>query len=337
MLKDEWYSLKRLTGFIIAMERIDFADLQAFLTVLRCRSFKLAAIELGLSSSAVSHAIRRLEARLNARLLNRTSRAVSATALGQQLADKLGEGFDTISAAIETLDAPGRNSFGALRVNVFADAARLLVAPALPPFSERFPQVRLTVVVEDRPVDITAEGFDAGMRYGHLVPEDMVAVPLTGAQRWIVVGAPQYVKRYGVPASPSDLSKHRCIQLLLGNNARYRWEFDAPEGSISINVPGHITIKDTETTISAAIAGTGLAYVLESRVSHELAEGRLVNVMPAHSAHGEPFHIYYSSRRYVHPALREFINIIRLQNGLLALPDLHEAGQGAASGSAERE
>ncbi|MBM7345156.1 LysR family transcriptional regulator [Pantoea coffeiphila] len=314
------------------MERIDFADLQVFLTVLRCRSFKLAAIELGLTSSAVSHAIRRLEARLDARLLNRTSRAVSSTALGQQLAEKLGEGFDTISAAIETLDAPGRNSFGALRVNVFADAARLLVAPALPIFSERFPQVRLSIVVEDRPVDITAEGFDAGMRYGHLVPEDMVAVPLTGAQRWIVVGSPQYVKQYGVPASPAELVKHRCIQLLLGNNARYRWEFDSPEGGISINVPGHITIKDTETTISAAKAGTGLAYVLESRVSDELAAGVLVNVMPAHSSYGEPFHIYYSSRRYVHPALREFINIIRSQHGLQALPDLHEAGQDASAG-----
>ncbi|MDU2020567.1 MAG: LysR family transcriptional regulator, partial [Leclercia adecarboxylata] len=169
------------------MERIDFADLQAFVTVLRCRSFKLAAIELGLSSSAVSHAIRRLETRLGARLLNRTSRSVSATALGQEIAEKLSCGFDTISSALDTVNAPGRGRFGVLRINVFADAAAQLISPSLKEFATRWPDVRLTVVVEDRPVDITAEGFDAGMRYGHLVPEDMVAVALTGSQRWIVV------------------------------------------------------------------------------------------------------------------------------------------------------
>lgn len=304
------------------MERIDFADLQAFVTVLRCRSFKLAAIELGLSSSAVSHAIRRLETRLGARLLNRTSRSISSTALGQEIAEKLSSGFDTISSALDTVNAPGRGRFGVLRINVFADAAAQLIAPSLKEFATRWPDVRLTVVVEDRPVDITAEGFDAGMRYGHLVPEDMVAVALTGSQRWIVVGSPDYVKRNGTPRKPTELSAHNCIQLLLGNNASFRWEFDAPEGSYSMSVPGSITLKDTATTIEAAKAGIGLAYVLESRVQAELAEGTLINVMPTHSSYGDPFHMYYSSRRYVHPALRELINIIRSKNGLQTLPDL---------------
>ncbi|MEA9391544.1 LysR family transcriptional regulator [Acerihabitans sp. TG2] len=303
------------------MERVDFADLQAFLTVLRCRSFKLAAIELGLSSSAVSHAMRRLETRLGARLLNRTSRAVSSTALGLALAEKLAGGFDTISTALETLNAPGRGRFGVLRINVFADAAHQLIVPTLPEFAMRCPDVRLTIVVEDRPVDITAEGFDAGMRYGHLVPEDMVAVPLTSAQRWIVAGSPDYLKRQGTPQTPADLAGHTCLQLLLGNNASFRWEFDAMGENFSMKVPGLITIKDTATTVSAAKAGIGLAYVLESRIHDELARGTLVNVMPEHFCHGEPFHIYYSSRRHVHPALRELVNIIRVQNGLQSLPD----------------
>lgn len=304
------------------MERIDFADLQAFLAVLRCRSFKHAAIELGLSSSAVSHAIRRIETRLGARLLNRTSRSVSATALGLEIAEKLSSGFDIISSALDTANAPGRGRFGSLRINVFADAAAQLIVPALKEFSTKWPEVRLTVVVEDRPVDITAEGFDAGIRYGHLVPEDMVAVALTGSQRWVVAGSPDYVKRYGVPGAPAELSEHNCLQLLLGNHASFRWEFDTPEGNISMSVPGVLTLKDTATTIAAAIQGIGLAYVLESRIHAELANGSLINVMPAYSSQGEPFHMYYSSRRYVPPALRELINIIRKNNGLLPLPDL---------------
>ncbi|WP_208642869.1 LysR family transcriptional regulator [Rahnella woolbedingensis] len=303
------------------IERIDFADLQAFLTVLRCRSFKLAAIELGLTSSAVSHAIRRVETRMGARLLNRTSRSVSSTALGQEVAEKLSDGFDAISSALDTVSAPGRGRFGVLRLNVFADAAAQLISPALKEFTTKWPEVSLTIVVEDRPVDITAEGFDAGMRYGHLVPEDMVAVALTGTQRWIVAGSPEYIKRYGTPKTPSELSEHNCLQLLLGNNASFRWEFDGPEGVYSVNVPGPITLKDTATTITAALEGIGLAYVLESRIHAELARGTLVNVMPVHYSKGEPFHMYYSSRRYAHPALRELINIIRKNNWLLALPD----------------
>lgn len=310
------------------MERVDFADLQIFLTVLRCRSFKLAGIERGLTSSAVSHAIRRLETRLGARLLNRTSRAVSSTSLGLELAEKLAGGFDAIAAALETINAPGRGSFGVLRMNVFADAAHQLIAPALQAFAAQCPEVRLTIVVEDRPVDITAEGFDAGMRYGHLVPEDMIAVPLTGAQRWIVAASPDYLQRHGTPQSPAELAGHTCIQLLLGNNAHFRWEFDGPDGSYSLSVPGLITLKDTTTSITAARAGIGLIYVLESRIKEELAAGTLVNAMTAHAAHGDPFNIYYSSRRYVHPALRDLVNIIRQQNGLQALPAIPTAAEG---------
>ncbi|MBF6636554.1 LysR family transcriptional regulator [Rouxiella silvae] len=304
------------------MQRIDFADLQVFLTVLRCRSFKLAAIELGLSSSAVSHAVRRLETRLGARLLNRTSRAVSSTALGMDLAERLAGGFDAISSALETINAPGRGRFGELRINVFADAAHLLITPALQAFSERCADVKLTIVIEDRPVDITAEGFDAGVRYGHLVPEDMIAVPLSGDQQWIIAASPDYLERRGTPYTFSDLAQHNCLQLLLGNNASFRWEFGKAENTVTMNVPGLISIKDTATTISAARAGLGLGYFLESRIEEELTQGTLVKVLGDFAAYGAPFHMYYSSRRHGHPALRELVNIIRQQNGLQSLPEL---------------
>ncbi|WP_205960908.1 LysR family transcriptional regulator [Pantoea rodasii] len=306
------------------MERGDLADLQIFMIVVRCNSFKLAAIELGLSTSAISHAIRRLETRLSARLLNRTSRAVATTAMGQELADKLGGGFEIINAAVASLNAPGSGKFGELRLNVFADAAHQLIAPALAEFHRLCPEVKFTLVVDDRPVDIIAEGFDAGVRYGHLVPEDMIAVPLTGSQRWVAAASPHYLERQGVPKHPNDLKQHHCLQLLLGSNAPFKWEFGSDESATHMSVPGLITIKDTQTTIEAAKAGIGIAYLLESRIHQEVLSGDLVVLLEEHASPGEPFHMYYSDRRHGHPALRELINIIRLQNGLSALPRLNE-------------
>ncbi|MBH2846248.1 LysR family transcriptional regulator [Serratia marcescens] len=302
------------------MERGDLADLQIFMGVVRSNSFKLAAIDLGLTTSAVSHAIRRLELRLGARLLNRTSRAVATTAMGQELADKLGSGFEIINAAVASLNAPGSSKFGELRLNVFADAAHQLISPALIEFSGRYPDVKFTLIVDDHPVDIIAEGYDAGVRYGHLVPEDMIAVPLTGPQRWVVVASPGYLKQHGTPQTPADLRRHNCLQLLLGNNAPFRWEFGSGATALCMSVPGLITVKDTATTIDLAKAGVGLAYLLESRICNEISAGELVMVLEAYAAPEDPFHMYYSNRRHGHPALRQLINIVRIQNGLSALP-----------------
>jgi DNA-binding transcriptional LysR family regulator len=298
------------------VDRIDFADLRLFLTIVRRRSFKMAAIELGLTASAASHAMRRLEARLDAKLLNRTSRAVSPTDLGLDLARKIGDGFDAIGSALEGLEAPGAGRFGELRINVFADAAHLLIAPALPEFARQCPDVRLTVVVDDRPIEIAAEGYDAGIRYGHHVPEDMVAVALTGPQRWVIAAAPAYLDTHGRPAIPADLSEHTGLQLLLGDNSWYRWELGQDENAARVRVPGLITINDTATTIAAAKAGMGLAYLLEARIADELADGSLEIVLPDHASPGDPLHIYYDSRRHGHPALRTLVNIIRSENGL---------------------
>ncbi len=303
-------------------DRIDFADLKSFLAIVRCRSFTLAAIELGQTPSALSHAMRRLEDRLGTKLLNRSSRAVSATGVGQDLAARLENGFNEIGSALETFEAPGTARLGEIRLNVFADAAHLLIAPALPEFVRQCPDVRLTVVVEDRPIDIVAEGFDAGIRYGHYVPEDMVAVPLTGAQRWVLAAAPSYIERYGLPRTPDELAHHNGLQLLLGDNSSYRWELkDSGKGKgkgevLRLRVPGLLTINDTATTISACKAGLGIAYVLEARIADELARGEVRIVLEKHAYPEDPFHIYYSSRRYKHPALSTLVNIIRQQQSL---------------------
>jgi len=294
-------------------DRIDFADLKSFLTIVRSRSFRLAAIELGQTPSALSHAMRRLEDRLGAKLLNRTSRAVSPTAVGRDLAERLEDGFNQIGSALETFDAPGAARLGEIRLNVFADAAHLLIAPALPEFVRLCPEVRLTVVVENRPIDIVAEGFDAGVRYGHYVPEDMVAVPLTGPQRWVMAASPAYIASHGAPHGIDELSEHACLQLLLGDNSSYRWEVDDGGTPRRLRVPGSLTINDTATSISACKAGLGIAYLLEARIADELARGELRIVLEQHAYVEDPFHIYYSSRRYNHPALRTLINIVRQQ------------------------
>ena len=306
-------------------DRIDFADLKSFLAIVRCRSFTVAAIELGQTPSALSHAMRRLEDRLGAKLLNRSSRAVSATAVGQDLAARLENGFNEIGSALETFEAPGAARLGEIRLNVFADAAHLLVAPALPEFVRQCPGVRLTVVVENRPIDVAVEGFDAGIRYGHYVPEDMVAVPLTGPQRWVLAAAPSYLERYGVPRVPDELADHTGLQLLLGDNSSYRWELKDKGQARRLRVPGLLTINDTATTISACKAGLGIAYVLEARIADELARGEVRIVLEKNAYPEDPFHIYYSSRRYKHPALLTLIDIIRQQQ---SLPKLAVRGRG---------
>jgi len=294
-------------------DRIDFADLRSFLTIVRCRSFRVAAIELGQTASALSHAMRRLEDRVGAKLLNRTSRAVSPTAVGSDLAERLEEGFNQIGSALATFAAPGAAKLGEIRLNVFADAAHLLIAPALPEFVRLCPDVRLTVVVENRPIDIVAEGYDAGIRYGHYVPEDMVAVPLTGPQRWVMAASPDYLEGHGSPKGLDDLAHHACLQLLLGDNSSYRWEVNDGGEPRRLRVPGSLTINDTATTIGACKAGLGIAYLLEARIADELARGELRIVLEQHAYTEDPFHMYYSSRRYNHPALRTLINVIRQQ------------------------
>ncbi|MBP0600668.1 LysR family transcriptional regulator [Herbaspirillum sp. LeCh32-8] len=301
------------------LDHVDFSDLRVFVTILRAGSFKAAAIQLGLTPSAASHAMKRLEEKLSTRLLYRSSRAISPTAAGAELAAQLEEGFEKIGAALGKIETSAAGSLGELRINVFADAAHLLVEPALPEFVRQCPSVKLTVVVDDKPIDIVSEGYDAGIRYGHYVPEGMVTAPLTRAHQWVAAASPLYLERHGRPVQPEDLARHNCLQLLLGDNSSYKWEFGKGRRKQKIRVPGLVTINNTAATIAAATAGVGIAYLLEARIRKEIREGLLEVILPEFAAPSEPFHMYYSSRRHAHPALRKLIDIIRLQNGLAKL------------------
>lgn len=182
-----------------AFTRSELADLNVFMTIVRRRSFRHSAQELGVSTSALSHSMRNLEARLGVKLLNRTSRSVVPTDAGSALAAKLEDGFQVIGEALGELDAYRTSPVGRLRLNVPRDASRLLLGPVLRRFTEAYPDLQLELSVEDRMVDIVADGYDAGIRYGGTVPQDMVAVPLTGELRWVVAASPDYLARHGVP------------------------------------------------------------------------------------------------------------------------------------------
>ena len=293
--------------------RSELADLNVFMAIIRRRSFRHAAHELGVTTSALSHTMRNLETRLGVKLLYRSSRAVEPTDAGTLLAEKLSQGFATIKDGLDTLELYREAPIGRLRLNVPRDAAVLLLAPILGDFCAAYPQLRLDLIVQDQMVDIIAEGYDAGIRYGATVPQDMVAVPLTGPLRWITVASPAYLARRGIPQEPKDLQQHSCIRMYLGDKTPYKWELGNGPRQQRIDVPGHFSAADTETIVNAALQGVGVAYCLSNRVEQELTEGRLVEVLADWACIGEPLCMYYPSRRQSQPGLRQLVAMIRLK------------------------
>jgi DNA-binding transcriptional LysR family regulator len=291
--------------------RADLPDLSYFLAIARHLSFARAAVELRVTASALSHSMKGLEARLGVRLLHRTNRSVTLTAAGEQLRDSISDPLRAIDGAIEALnrfrDAPA----GRIRLNVVVDAARLLLAPVLPSFVERYPDIEVEVVASNRMVDVVGEGFDAGIRYGGTVPEDMIALRLSRDIRWVVAAAPDYLARFGTPAHPRDLARHRCVRLRQGAGRIYHWEFEHGAEEMAIDVPGALTIDDTETGVALACAGSALMYGPEPVFAGALAAGTLRLVLEDWAAIGGGYHLYYSSRRQVPTALRLLADHIR--------------------------
>ena len=293
------------------LTRTDFADLPYFLAVARHRSFSRAGIELGVSSSALSHALRTFEERIGIRLLNRTTRSVTLTAAGEQLFDAITAPMGALSEAVERLNRFRDSPSGLIRLNVMQDAAIYLLSPVLPTFAERYPDVKLDVSANNRMIDVIAEGFDAGIRYGGTVPEDMVAQPLSAEIAWVVVASPGYLKRHGAPTHPSELQNHRCLGIRLGTGHMYEWEFDRGSESLAVPVPGVITVDDGAFGRSLVERDFGLFYTPEPSVRALVEQGKLEYVLEDWRSMGPAFHMYYSSRRQVPAGLKLLIDLIR--------------------------
>lgn len=295
----------------MSLSRSDIADFSYFLAIARHRSFRRAGLEVGVSASALSHALKGLETRLGVRLLNRTNRSVTLTAAGEDLFAALAAPFEAISNAAEALNLHRSNPIGRIRLNVMQHASTLLLAPVLPVFVERYPEIEIEVQVSNHLLDVVETGADAGIRYGGTVPEDMIALRLSADIRWVVVGGPAYLDRYGTPSHPSDLQEHRCHRIRLGNEHIYHWEFERGDDHLEIDVPGTITIDDTPFLVSLTKAGAGLAYLPEPCAAPLIDRGELRLVLEDWASSGPGFHIYYPSRRQLPTGLRLLIDLIR--------------------------
>lgn len=293
------------------ISRADLADFAYFIALAKHRSFRRAGLELGVTASALSHSLKGLETRIGVRLINRTSRSVTLTAAGEDFHAALIAPFDAIETAVEGLNRYRDEPAGRISLNVMEQASSLLLASVLPVFVERYPGIAIDVAITNHLVDVVAQGADAGIRWGGTVPEDMVAQRLSSDIRWVVVGSPGYLDRHGVPTHPRDLSEHRCLRLRLGDESIYHWEFEKDGEEIAIDVPGAITLDQTQFAIDLAAAGTALAYLPEPSVKSLVERGGLCPVLAQWASMGPGFHIYYPGRRQLPTGLRLLIDLIR--------------------------
>jgi len=293
------------------MKRGDLDDLAAFATVARTRSFTRAAAEMGLSPSALSHAMRSLEQRLGVVLLARTTRSVAPTAAGQRLLASLEPALAGVAEGLAALaDWRGAPS-GNIRLTTFHYAARAVLAPRLPAFLQAHPGVSVEVIVDDRLVDIVADGFDAGIRLGGAVENDMIAVRLESDLRTLVVGTPDYFARHPKPETPQELDDHLCINYRHASSGRLQpWRFWREGQELNIRAQGQLIVNDGVLAAATVRAGAGLGMLMEHEIAQELADGRLVPVLEAWSPRFPGCHLYYPNRQ-VTPALRALTDALR--------------------------
>ena len=294
------------------MPRDSVNDLQAFLAVARERSFTRAAARLGLSPSALSHAVRGLEERLSLRLLTRTTRSVAPTEAGERLLATLGPAFDSIDQALAALTALRATPAGTIRLTAGEHAAETVLWPALERLLPGYPEIRVEVDVDNGLTDIVAGRYDAGLRLGEQVAQDMVAVRVGPDLRWAVVGAPAYIARRGRPATPQDLTAQDCINLRLPTlGGLYAWELEKDRREVRVRVDGPLVVNTGPLLLRAALAGLGLACVFEDQAGPHLAAGRLVRVLEDWCPPFPGYHLYYPSRRQPTPAFALLVEALR--------------------------
>jgi DNA-binding transcriptional LysR family regulator len=290
--------------------------LNSFIAVARHRSFAAAAKHLGVSTSALSQSVRQLEARLGVTLLTRTSRTVALTDAGQRLFENAGAAVDQALESLKTVSVRPGEVTGRVRLSVPGPAVQLVLARLLPRFIERYPKVGVEVQVENRFVNIIAEGLDAGIRLSEAIERDMVQVRLTEPGRFVVVGAPSYLARRGTPEKPQDLLQHDCICVRTSTSgARYAWELERGRKAWRVPVEGTVTTNDTELMRLLAVAGVGLLYTFEPQIADELRRGSLRLVLEQYAAAVPGFFLYFPSRAQVSPALRAFVDVAREMAG----------------------
>jgi DNA-binding transcriptional LysR family regulator len=294
------------------MDRDDLNVLSAFMAVAEERSFTKAARRLGVSQSALSHAIRGLEEEIEVRLLARTTRSVAPTEAGDELLRALRPALSDVRAALGKLAGMRGRPAGRVRLIVSPLAASSVLGPKLGQFARAYPDVVLDVTTEESRVDLVAGGYDAGIHYGEFIEQDMVAIRVSPDHRPAIVGAPGYFESHPTPKSPRDLVKHRCINFRHGTDEVYRWEFEKGTQSVTVAVDGPLVVDDVELVLRAALDSVGLAYVGEDRAAPYMESGALVRVLERWCQPFPGFFMYYPSRRQQPAALSVLIEMLRL-------------------------
>ena len=293
------------------MESAELNELAVFVAVARHLSFRRAAIERGTSASAISHAIRHLEARIGLRLFHRTTRSVSLTEAGEKLFSQLEPAWMEMRAAVDGLNAFRATPFGTIRLNVPHSLAPYVLAGVIPALLASNPGLKLDVVATDSLVDIVEGGFDAGIRFGERLSQDMVAVRIKPAFRFTVVGAPGYFQKRAAPRGPADLKDHACIRYAFPSGTMLHWEFTKGGKTVQVEVDGPLTVDSQELMVEAAAQGVGLAYVWEDRAAPYVADGRLQYCLEDWCTTREHLFLYFPSRKHQSAGLKALIELMR--------------------------
>lgn len=293
------------------MIRADLPELTAFIAIAEHQSFSGAARVLGVSPSALSHSMRNLEARLEMRLFNRTTRSVALTEAGEQLLQGVRPLLADLTNVVNEVTSARNTPSGSIRISASESSIKLLVRHVVPDFLRTYPQIHIEFVADSRFVDIVGEGFDAGVRVFEDVPKDMIAVRFGADVHFGAVASPEYLQHHPAPDVPHDLKQHRCVRFKFASGALFRWDFEYLGQSASIDVDGPLTMDNVNVMIEAALAGIAIAWLPLGQIEEHLQAGRLVHLLPEWGPVYPGTCLYYPANRHPPMALRLFADAVR--------------------------
>ncbi|MDC9814061.1 MULTISPECIES: LysR family transcriptional regulator [Rhizobium] len=293
------------------MEQASLKELEAAAAIARRGTFRAAAIDLGMSTTALSHTIGRLEAGLGVRLFNRTTRSVSLTDAGRIFVQQVAPSLQDLHAALDLVRSQRETPSGTIRINAAPFAARAIISPLVLEFLRRYPDMNVDIVTEGKMVDIVKDGFDLGVRVAGLVPSDMIAVSLGRPQRHAVVGSPEYFEQHGKPVVPPDLLNHRCIRVRLPDGSLFRWRFEKDGEQVQIDVRGPLALDEASLTRTAVLEGAGVGYIFEQDILSEIEAGRVIRILEDWTPPYPGLCLYYPGRRNLSAGVRAFLELAR--------------------------
>ena len=293
------------------MSREELGSMALFLTVADEGNFTRAAKKIGLSQSALSHSVRRLEERLGVRLLTRTTRSVAPTEAGERLLETLRPTLGEIDEAVTRITEMRELPTGTIRVSTSGHAAHTILWPAIDRLTAEYPDIKVELNIESGFTDIVAERFDAGVRLGETVEQDMVAMRIGPRLRMATVGSPEYFAKHGKPETPRDLARHSCINLRMPGGNIYAWEYEKDGQELNIKVDGQLVLNDIDLIVAAAVAGRGLIHLIEDGLTSRINDGSLVRVLDDWCEPFDGYYLYYPSRRLHSPAFNLLLDALR--------------------------